>query len=220
MSDHVTIERLSDYLDGVLARNDATALERHVKTCAPCARDLSRLRALLAEARVLPREIDPPPAVWSSIRESLDARKVTALPRNRSAVARSHRSQWLVAASLILVATATVSLVVRRNPQRAPAVRSVTTFNRTGAVVATMIERHYLPALNQLTASLAAQGGAPRRALPTVDRSLVIVDAAIAETRAALDRDPGNREIADLLAANYQKKLDLLKRVSELASEQ
>jgi anti-sigma factor RsiW len=220
MIDHVTTEQLSDYVDGALAHDDATAVERHVRGCDTCAHDLARVRGLLAAVRSLPRDIDPPAALWPSIRETLESRKVASLHAAMSAPStlRARSLRWLAAASIVVVA-ATGVLLSRRTDDRPPAVRSYTVSSRTNAVVAAMIERHYLPALNQLTASLRDTQHA-HRPIPAVDRSLLIVDAAIAETRAALDRDPGNRDIADLLAANYQRKLDLLKRASELTSEQ
>jgi hypothetical protein len=52
----------------------------------------------------------------------------------------------------------------------------------------------------------------------TVDRSLAVVDSAIAEARAALTADPNNQMLVDLLSASYQRKLDLLRRTSELGS--
>jgi anti-sigma-K factor RskA len=220
MIDHVSTERLSEYVDGVLAHADAVALERHMRGCDTCARDLTRVRGLLAAARSLPRDIEPPPALWHSLRETLESRKIASLPSPKPAASTS-RSRWFVwaAAASIVVVAATGLVLSRLTPERPSAVRSYTVSSRTSAVVAAMIERHYMPALNQLTASLR-DAQASHKPIPAVDRSLVIVDAAIAETRAALDRDPGNRDIADLLAANYQRKLDLLKRASELTSEQ
>jgi hypothetical protein len=51
----------------------------------------------------------------------------------------------------------------------------------------------------------------------TVERSLRIADSAIAEARSALERDPSNRVLAELFASNYERKIDLLRRASELA---
>ena len=44
-------------------------------------------------------------------------------------------------------------------------------------------------------------------------------DSAIAEARAALLADPNNGMLVDLLSASYQRKLDLLRRTSELSSK-
>ena len=50
-----------------------------------------------------------------------------------------------------------------------------------------------------------------------VERSLRVSDSAIAEARAALARDPGNSALARLFASNYERKIDLLRRATELA---
>jgi len=52
----------------------------------------------------------------------------------------------------------------------------------------------------------------------TVDHSLAVVDSAIKEARSALLADPNNQVLVDLLSATYQRKLDLLRRTSELGS--
>ena len=227
MIDHATTtDRLSDYVDGALTPDEAAEVERHMKTCASCARDVDRLHALLATAAVLPRTIDPPAALWPAIRQTLEARKGATLdvtPRSTKRQ-RIFALRWLFAASVLVVATAAVSLVVRRAVDDSRPGQPVTAYSvssRNASVVALMIERRYVPTLNQLAATLRdAQSRPARKPIPALDRSLVIVDSAIAETRAALVRDPGNRDIADLLAANYQRKLDLLKRATELTSEQ
>jgi hypothetical protein len=51
-----------------------------------------------------------------------------------------------------------------------------------------------------------------------VEESLRVVDDAIAEARQALARDPGNLAIADVLSANHEQKLDLLRRATRLLS--
>ena len=221
MIDHLTIDRLSDYVDGLLEPSDVAGVERHVSVCAACARDLSRLRALLGAASTLPRVIEPPSGGWSGIRDAIEARKVATLPVAGANRPRRLTWRWLAAASVLVVAATGSIIAFRQAATRSQPATAYTLSSRTASVVAMMIDRHYTPAIDQLTASLRdTLGHSQRKNVPAVARSLVIVDSAIAETRAALVRDPGNRDIADLLAANYQKKLDLLKRASQLASEQ
>ena len=219
MIDHLTTDRLSEYVDGLLEPSDVADVERHVSVCAGCARDLSRMRALLGAASRLPRAIEPPPGAWSAIRHAIEASKVATLPVAGSNRPRKLTWRWLAAASVLVVVATGSIIAVRQAATRSQPATAYTLSSRTASVVAMMIDRHYMPAIDQLTASLRDTLG-QRRNVPAVARSLVIVDSAIAETRAALIRDPGNRNIADLLAANYQKKLDLLKRASELTSEQ
>ena len=225
MTNHVTVDQLGDFVDGVLAPRDAADVERHVSTCMSCARELERLQALLAATAALPRDVAPPGTLWTSIRDTLEVRKVTALPVTHAPARTiwSSTTRRVVAAAVVLVATSAIGIGIRQRTQ-APAQRPITAYttsSRTSAVLATMIDRHYTPALDQLTASLQRTRAVTAPAtLVAVDHGLEIVDSAIAETRAALARDPGNRDIADLLAANYQRKVDLLKRATELTSEQ
>jgi hypothetical protein len=51
----------------------------------------------------------------------------------------------------------------------------------------------------------------------TVERSLRIADSAIAEARSALEHDPANRVLASCFVSNYERKIDLLRRATELA---
>ena len=51
----------------------------------------------------------------------------------------------------------------------------------------------------------------------TVERSLRVADSAIAEARVALARDPSNGTLVKLFASNYARKIDLLRRATELA---
>jgi anti-sigma-K factor RskA len=221
MIDHLTTDRLTEYVDGLLDPSDVADVERHLSVCAGCARDLSRMRALLGAASSLPRAIEPPSGTWSAIRDAIEARKVATLPVAGASRPRKLAWRWLAAASVLVVVATGSIIAFRQTANRSHPATAYTLSSRTASVVAMMIDRHYVPAIDQLTASLRdTLGHAQRKNVPAVARSLVIVDSAIAETRAALIRDPGNRNIADLLAANYQRKLDLLKRASELASEQ
>jgi RecA/RadA recombinase len=51
----------------------------------------------------------------------------------------------------------------------------------------------------------------------TVEQSLRVADSAIAEAREALQRDPANGVLAEIFASNYERKIDLLRRATELA---
>ena len=51
----------------------------------------------------------------------------------------------------------------------------------------------------------------------TVERSLRVADEAIAEAREALERDPSNGVLVRIFESNYERKIDLLRRATELA---
>ena len=52
---------------------------------------------------------------------------------------------------------------------------------------------------------------------PVSEESLLIVQDAVRELRAALEADPGNEALQDLLLTNYQREIRLLKRMCEAA---
>ena len=54
--------------------------------------------------------------------------------------------------------------------------------------------------------------------LVKVERALATIDLAIAEGREALLRDPSNAALSELVASNYRQKIELLRRVTQLAS--
>jgi anti-sigma factor RsiW len=208
MNDHLTPEQLSDVVDGALAPADARAAATHLESCGRCAEQLARLRGLVAATDALPRSIDPPPELWGEIRGMLEANKIATLPVRR----RRLVGLWLlpVAAAIVIA----VALVARREPLS----RVADTAAPPAAV--TRIDRHYAPVLDDLSASVRVKVAvAPAKTAATVNQSIRIVDLAIAETRAALIQNPANDRIAEMLSVNYQKKVDLLKRASELATE-
>jgi CHASE3 domain sensor protein len=80
-------------------------------------------------------------------------------------------------------------------------------------------EGQYNRAIEELVQAVDAQRSRLNpETVRTVDRSLAVIDSAIAEARDALVADPGNVTLIDLLSATYQRKLDLLRRTSELSS--
>jgi hypothetical protein len=78
-------------------------------------------------------------------------------------------------------------------------------------------EGKYVITIEELKSAFHAQRSSLNpETVRTVEHSLAVIDSAIAEARDALLADPGNRTLVDLLSASYQRKLDLLRRTSEL----
>jgi hypothetical protein len=76
-------------------------------------------------------------------------------------------------------------------------------------------ERGYLTTVQELSAALAETHAllAPET-VQAVERSLRVIDDAIAEAREALLRDPSNLMVRDLLRKGYEQKVDLLRRTT------
>ena len=56
-------------MDGELSATERVEVERHLAGCEGCRGEVERLRALLAEAGRLPREIEPDRDLFPAIRE-------------------------------------------------------------------------------------------------------------------------------------------------------
>jgi len=87
-----------------------------------------------------------------------------------------------------------------------------------GARALFAVDRNYMGAIRDLRATLDEERGklSPATA-QSVERSLRVIDAAIAEARAALAADPANQALADILAAHYERQVDLLQRATQLS---
>jgi len=195
------LARLDARADGTLSRTELTAVEAHLAGCEACRREAEALERLLAETRALPRSIMPERELWDGIDARLTPRggAVTALPTRR----RTPLRPMLLAAAIagILLGGTAVALVLRRAPA-------------DPAFVAE--QQRYLEASAELARALAQDPGhlAPETQA-VVRRSLAIVDQAIAEAEAALNDDPGNRALEQMLLARYEQRLELLRRANE-----
>jgi hypothetical protein len=127
------------------------------------------------------------------------------------------------AAAILLVAgSSTLTVLALRarestSPARAPGAAMTTVVATPAALRA--VDDSYAGVLEELTTTLHAQRGsfAPTT-VATLERTLRIIDEAIAEARAALAADPGNGALLDVLSGNYEQKVQLLRRASELSA--
>lgn len=165
----------------------------------------------------LPREIAPPPELWGAIRAEL---------AERSSNARRWDRWRLAAAGLLIAASSSLLTVVAlrarehaREVAAAPVSSPVAaeTGPRLPARLASM-EQGYLRSTEALRRTLdERRDSLAPSTVATVERSLRIADSAIAEARAALERDPSNAVLAALFTSNYERKIDVLRRATELA---
>jgi hypothetical protein len=167
----------------------------------------------------LPREIAPPPDLWPAIRAELAPRSART--------ARWSAGWRLAAAGLVVAASSsilTLFAVQARDGAPGPTAVAVDTTpppaSATTRLPAHLVvaERGYARSIDALWRTLdERRDSLAPSTVATVERSLRIADSAIAEARSALEQDPANRVLADLLVSNYERKIDLLRRASELA---
>ena len=221
MTDHLTWETLNDLADGVLSSASAGAAESHARECTACANALAELRATIAVARELPASVTPPDDLWQDVRATIEAGKVAHLPLGSTH--SSTRGFWvtrgkLAAAAVVLVA-ATASLTgIIMNPgsttvtvEQAPVVLVSASWQAS--------ERAFQASVLELREQLEVlHDHLSPETVVKVERALATIDLAIAEGREALLRDPSNAALSELVASNYRQKIELLRRVTQLAS--
>jgi hypothetical protein len=221
MTDHLSWETLNDLVDGVLSPGTVATAESHARECTSCGKALAELRSTLSDASALPPAVQPPDDLWTDIRSTIEAGKVAHLPLGSARPASNGfwvTRRTLAAAAVVLVA-ATASLTSVAMRSQAPTVVP------DGAGATTVLaswqssERAFLTSVVELRAQLEMlHDHLSPETLVKVERAMATIDLAIAEGREALVRDPSNAALSELMASNYRQKIELLRRVTQLAS--
>jgi len=191
--------QLNEYVDGTLAARDRASVEAHLAECAGCRAAVAELRSLAAAAATLPKSIEPGRDLWAAIETRIRQRA----PRN------VQRVWWfgaLAAAAVLVLAFGIYRLTARPPDQRMG----------EGWVA---VQADFDRATDELGVILAAERGRLRpETVAVLERNLAVIDAAIAESRAALGRDPANAELRWLFAAASRQKVELLQWVTRVAA--
>jgi len=223
MTNHLSWETLNDLVDGVLPLSASAEAEQHARECAECGNALAELRATIVAASALPSAVSPPDGLWTDVRATIEAGKVAHLPSGSQAGGPHGwwvTPQKLAAAAVVLVAaTASLTGIVMRS--QSPPVSVVESSPPQATVVASWqaSEKAFQVSVLELREQLAVlHDHLKPETIVTVERSLATIDVAIAEGREALLRDPANAALSELLASNYRQKIELLRRVTQLAS--
>jgi anti-sigma factor RsiW len=213
---------LHDWFDGELAAPEEAALQAHLAGCAECREEADALRALLADAAALPREIAPPRDLWPEIAARIEASRVIEV--DFGAARRLSGSLWrgralLAAAAVVLVlaSSAVTAAFLRRGggmgevAQVEPA--PIRALPPAGTALAAFepAEADYERTISDLHAVVeAGEGVLAPETIATLETNLRIIDKAIAESRAALEADPNNRDLVLMLSGVYRQKVELL----------
>jgi hypothetical protein len=196
--------RADAYVEGRLSGPDAAAFEAHLDRCAACAAALERAAGPPPGLAALPRSIEPAEDLWPAIHGRL------ASPGERPG--RIAVPRWgLAAAALLLIALSSgvTAVLLRPAPRAASATLDVSA-----------LEAQYAAVSEDLTGALEkARARLEPATLATIERNLRIIDAALAETRLALAKDPGNPVLGQMVVAAWRQKVDLLRRATALGAE-
>ncbi|MGQ0733141.1 MAG: anti-sigma factor family protein [Acidobacteriota bacterium] len=220
-------ERLSEYLDDELEPADRAACSAHVATCAQCRETLDELRHVVGVAQA-EGDLEPAADLWPGI-----LARIEASPRS-VARASAPRGQWTfnlaqlaLAASLLVAATASATYVAARRgtpspPSAEPMIQAMdepmlaASADVTAANFADATFDEAVADLEQVLAE--ARYRLDPRTVIVIERNLAVIDGAIRQARAALKQDPANVFLNAHLTDARRRKLDLLRRATNLAS--
>ena len=191
--------KLNEYVDGTLAARERATVEAHLADCAGCQAAIVELRALLTAAAALPKSIPPQRNLWTAIETRIVQRATGNVQRRwwRGAVA---------AAAVLAIALG----IYRLLPPFAAPYRPA----EEGAGWAA-VQVDFDRASDELELTLATERERLRpETVALLERNLAVIDAAIAESRAALARDPANGELRRFFAAASRQKVELLRWVT------
>jgi hypothetical protein len=221
--------RLSEFADDVLDAQTRAVVEDHLATCPACAAladDLSRLR--VAARRLGP--IDPPERLWIELERRV--REDRTNPPAAIAPGSSLRAawQWIGLAAALVVVTLGVYAVQHRSELQTPAVirNAQETSGNAGAPgsVETVeqelrqAEEHYDKAIAELEAiTRNSDASMDPDVAKTLQKNLATINAAISESRAALEAHPESEPARDSLFEALRKKVGVLQATVVLMNE-
>ena len=200
------MERLDDYVDGLLADNEASALREHLDACIVCCESEAELRNLLRDSEALPRTRTPSRELWPGIVASIAPRPAAAPHRN-----------WL---AIPAVATVVVMLVsaIALNQWRSGTSPEVSKehgvekqSNESLLLECAQTRDALLADLEQRKDSLSPE------TLAIVRKNLVQIDAAIKEIETALATDPRSGRLQTMLVSTYEKEFGFLAQILRLS---
>ena len=216
------------------------ALEAHAAHCRACAALVTDLRRIAAEARTLPA-LAPSRDLWAGIESRIAApvipladgasvRGAGALNASRSRTPRTRHTlqlptHWLAAAAaLLVVLSSAITYVATTRGSAAETGQWVVigedrsdeggTARPAGLAEMTATYDQQIAELRRVIAE--RRGELDSTTVATVERSLRVIDDAIAESREALVRDPGSDFLHEQLDRTLARKVELLRALARM----
>lgn len=218
---HETITaQLSDYLDGDLDPRDEAGVETHLDACPKCRKVLADLRSVVDTARQLPLapvEIELWPAIETRIREGTGRIVSFAGTPGRTF---AFTLPQLAAAGIALIIMSG-GLVYFAGAARTLAPSTEIAAQNEGRTLSSvsLADPRYEDAVHDLERTLAeGRGRLDPDTVRVLEENLATIDQAIAQSREALNADPGNVFLSSHLMSARQRKLALLRRATALTT--
>lgn len=233
---------LPDYLDDALTVDEAEAATKHVAECEACEALVRDLRTIRSQAAALP-PLQPSHDLWDGIEARIGASLSSVhaarspgeddapmTPARQTALRRwfgpHYATRAAALAAGLVVATAGVTYVATRALSSTLGTGVIAGTDRSAAGSETRFvsqpqTSEYLydaqiASLHKILEQRRAQ--LDPKTVAVIEHNLGVIDTAIAQSKAALAKDPRNSFLSDQLDRNLDTKLELLQTVALLPS--
>jgi hypothetical protein len=192
--------------------------EQHRAECGECKQLWAELDAISAEAAQLPT-LAPSRDLWSGIEARIGGAPAVTPIRSAPRWYSSQTFRLAMAASLLIAVTSAVTWRVATAPGAVNAVASAPATEESAVHLASFSASvsqmdHEIATLQQIVTE--RRSGLDPKTVAVLEANLAVIDAAIAESRAALDADPASQFLAAQFARAYTSKLTLLRDAATL----
>lgn len=226
MSQHVSIERMNESLDGLLSSTATTEIEEHMEACAACRNEYARLSETVREIRSLPREALAPEGSWEAIAARIGDAPASAeedvpvyrLPTAGRSTRRISFSVPQLAAAGVAVALLSAGLMwmaIGGGPDQPPVAAFTDPPGGAAARAVSLDGGRYTEVVGRFEQILDEGRDVLRpETLLSIEESLATIDDAIAEVESALTRDPNSELLQRMLASHQRTRLSVLQRAA------
>lgn len=214
------LERIDDYIDGLLNAREREAFEACMADDGAVRTEMEAIMELKRQSSALPASLMPERDLWPDIKARID--RPTAgidfsTPRGRQP--RYSIMRYVMAAAALVLMFVGVRAMIEFDggvqQQPAPVVTQDPELNP--------IAQEYAAAMEELLGALRdRQPSMDEEALETlaiVEENLAIIEGAIDNISLALADNPDSAELERMLHAAYQSEVNLLRQAVQLADE-
>lgn len=192
--------------------------EQHRAECGECRQLWAELDAISAEAAHLP-SLAPSRDLWSGIEARIGGAPAVAPIRSVPQWYRAPAFRLAIAASLLIAVTSAVTWRIATEPTPSDTMATAPVTEESAVHLAafsasmTQMDREIATLQEIVTERRTALDP---KTIEILEANLAVIDAAIAESRAALDADPASQFLAAQFARAYTSKLTLLRDAATL----
>lgn len=211
MNDRNEFERdLERYLAGEMSEREATVFEACLDDALAAQESTEEIAVLKKQTEALPRQFAPPAAVWEEI-----SRSIRHIPASRRGWQR--RNFGMLAAAAVILICAGLYLRLPDLKERNGETSGEQASTQTWVKECEAAEKAYAAARRQLLMELEARpSGLSPETREVLEKNLSVIDDAVREIRAAMDEDPANPRLMQLLLATREKEVRLLDRLARM----